>query len=297
MRMTKVITIFKDITTDDALIEIEKSAKKYDGLYCDLSNDKERKFVKDQAEFISALLKKLDRSRIDQAKGFKIKVEAEAKYVRERLEAANKPFTSLLDEWKAERKAILDAEKAAEEKRQSVIKLALDYDEAVMMNKVFDFESKEKLANEQIELEKIKLQAVQDAKANIEREAQDKVIAANKAEEKARHDAEQAEKRIIEQGERLEREKKQAVIDAENKAKLDAELLEKQRDEAEQEKLRIAANEKRVAMAKSEDKEHRRVVNQSILKSMIDAGISKDCAMSVIRVIAANKIMGVTINY
>jgi len=58
------IAIFKEVTTESALIELEAEGKKYDGLYVDMDKAPERKYVKDKAAFIAGLLKKLDRTRI-----------------------------------------------------------------------------------------------------------------------------------------------------------------------------------------------------------------------------------------
>jgi len=307
------IVIFKEITTEESLLEIEKSAAKYDGLYCDMSNKEERKFVKDQAEFIGTLIKKLDRSRIDQSKNFKFKVEKEAKYINERLAEANKPFTLLLDEWKAERKAILDAEKAVYEAKEAAIKFLADFDEALMMNKVYDFELKEKLAYEQIQIEKIRLKAVQDAKDQIEREAQQKI-------EEARLDAEREKMRLqddidkkIEEARQAEiaakinaakverdrndairqaeLDKQQAVIDAENKARGEANRIEINRLAEIDKKARIEAD------AKAANVEHQKEVNNSILDCLKKCGASDDVAKSIIKAAAKHQIEFLTINY
>jgi len=188
----KNIEIFNAVVTEDVLKILDAESEKYKGLYCDLSNKEERKFVKDKAQEINNLLKKLDRSRIDIAKEYKYKVEIEASQIRERLENANRPFTALIDEWTAQRKAILDTKKAEEDAKQSAIQFQIDFDDALTMNKLFDFERKERLAREAEELEKIKLQAVEDAMLQLELEAQKKIddeeerkITAQKDREKA----------------------------------------------------------------------------------------------------------------
>ena len=52
------IAIFESVIIDDALIELEAEGKKYEGLYVDMENAPERKYVKDKAALISGLKKK-----------------------------------------------------------------------------------------------------------------------------------------------------------------------------------------------------------------------------------------------
>jgi hypothetical protein len=113
--MQNEIVIFKDLTTNESLIEIELQSKKFVGLTVDMDNAKERKKVKDSAQLISDILKRVDRARIDHSKDYKAKVEAEATMIVNRLTVANKPLTDLTDAYTAKRKQILDAEKARQE--------------------------------------------------------------------------------------------------------------------------------------------------------------------------------------
>jgi hypothetical protein len=118
--MQNEIVIFKELTTNESLIEIELQSKKFVGLTVDMDDAKERKKVKDSAQLISDILKRVDRARIDHSKDYKAKVEAEATMIVDRLTVANKPLTDLTDAYTAKRKQILDAEKA----RQSTIDLS-----------------------------------------------------------------------------------------------------------------------------------------------------------------------------
>jgi hypothetical protein len=113
--MQNKIVIFKDLTTNESLIEIELQSKKFVGLTVDMNDAKERKKVKDSAQLISDILKRVDRARIDHSKDYKAKVEAEATMIVNRLTVANKPLTDLTDAYTAKRKQILDAEKARQE--------------------------------------------------------------------------------------------------------------------------------------------------------------------------------------
>ncbi len=134
------IVIFKDLTTQDYINELKADAEKYTGLYVDMDKPEERKYVKDKAELINGLLKKVDRKRIDAAKEYKQAVEKEAASIVEDLKIANLPYTLLIDEWKAERKKILDAEKARKQAIIDAEKLEAEHEEALMMNRVWDLE-------------------------------------------------------------------------------------------------------------------------------------------------------------
>ena len=118
--MQNEIVIFKALTSDEALTEIELQSEKFAGLTVDMNDAKERKKVKDSAKLISDILKRVDRARIDHSKDYKAKVEEEAAMIIDRLTIANKPLTDLTDAYTAKRKKILDAEKA----RQATIDLS-----------------------------------------------------------------------------------------------------------------------------------------------------------------------------
>ena len=118
--MQNEIVIFKALTSDEALTEIELQSEKFVGLTIDMNDAEERKKVKTSAQLISDILKRVDRARIDHTKDYKAKVEEEAAMIVDRLTLANKPLTDLTDAYTAKRKKILDAEKA----RQATIDLS-----------------------------------------------------------------------------------------------------------------------------------------------------------------------------
>lgn len=138
------LVLFSDLTTDEKLAQLEADGEKYQGLYVDMADKEQRKFVKDQASFVNDLLKKLDRKRIDLSKQYKLQVEAEAKEVKSRLEKANSPFTALIDEWNAERKRILDEEKRVQAEKELAEQIESDHEEALQLNRLWDLESKER---------------------------------------------------------------------------------------------------------------------------------------------------------
>jgi len=128
------IAIFKEITTEEYLLEIEAEGKKYEGLYVDMTNAPERKFVKEQAAKIKAMLKRLDSERIAKARDYRSMVESEAETIKERLEAANSPYTLLIDAYAADCKKVRDAEKATEDSKALAIEKENDHEHALLLD-------------------------------------------------------------------------------------------------------------------------------------------------------------------
>jgi len=167
------ITIFKEITTNEVLLELEAESKKYEGLHVDMENKEERKFVKDKASLVSGMLKKLDRARIDESKKYKMEVEKEAGDIKERLEIINLPFTALIDAHKAERAKILAEEKAIREAKELAVQIEIDHEDAIQYNKVHAFEKAEEIRLQKERDDKLKAEAIEQATADaFEREEQ-----------------------------------------------------------------------------------------------------------------------------
>ena len=148
------LVLFSDLTTDEKLAQLEAEGEKYQGLYVDMADKEQRKFVKDQASFVTDLLKKLDRKRIDLSKQYKAQVEAEAKEIKLRLEKANSPFTALIDEWNAERKRILDEEKRIQAEKELADQIQRDHEEALQLNRLWDLEKESRERQREIERQK-----------------------------------------------------------------------------------------------------------------------------------------------
>ena len=154
------IVIFKELTTSDYLAELQVEADKYTGLYVDMDNAPEHKYVKDKANDIKQLLKKIDRKRIDASKEFKSKVEKEAADIIEKLKSANEPFTLLIDAYAAERAKILAEEKRINDERVAVLQFEDDHEMGLLINKSYEFDKAEEL----------KLIADNEKRLKIERE-------------------------------------------------------------------------------------------------------------------------------
>ncbi len=181
------IEIFQDITTEDVLLSLEADAEKYTGLYVDMNEAEGRKYVKDQASKITDMLKALDRARIDKSKAYKQSVESVAKSIRERLEKANEPYSLLIDEYKIERKKVLDAENARKQAIADAEQLELDHELALLMDLQWDSEKDKRAAEKAAEVERVAEQARQELLAKQQQEADyaARLEAARKSDEEA----------------------------------------------------------------------------------------------------------------
>jgi len=140
-----------------------------------------------------------------------------------------------------------------------------------------------------------------EAAQHREQEAQRQAQAAREREEQARRDAEaselarqQAEARRIAEAEQAEQRRLQAEANAARQAEEAANRA------AEQERQRIAEEQRlkvEVDAARAADVEHRRTINQSILMDLMGLGIEEAKAITLIKIIASNKIAHLTINY
>ncbi len=159
-----MITLFKEITTEEALTKIEKEAEKYEGLVCDMDDKEERKFVKDSSKSIEDIRKSLNTARISKTKDYRIQVEAEAKLIDSRLVKANEPFITLIDDHKEKRARILADEKAAIEAEELIIEINRCEEEAINIDKVMIIEARELIAEQEARDRKIADNAAEQAR-------------------------------------------------------------------------------------------------------------------------------------
>ena len=140
------ISIFKEVTTEGVITSIEENSKKYhDGFYADMNNAPERKLVKESSADIKGIIKELEAKRIKINKDNTTNTNKECKSIVDRLEAANAPFTTLEDAYKAERKVILDSEKARKQAIEDAVKLEADHEFALLLNKTFEYDREQEL--------------------------------------------------------------------------------------------------------------------------------------------------------
>ena len=172
------IELFQSVTTESALREIEAQSEQYQGLYVDMEDAKQRKYVKEKASTISGILKLVNRARIDLSKAYKQKVEEQAASIINRLEKANEPFTVLIDEHNAERKRVLDAEKEEKRRQELYIQIGLDHELALLIDKTYEADKAEAYRLEQQRLEEmreqVKAEALEQAKQVAEYEERQK---------------------------------------------------------------------------------------------------------------------------
>jgi hypothetical protein len=161
------VTLFKDLTTDERLTELEANAEEYNGLYVDMEVAEQRKYVKGKAADIKEIIKAVNSARIKKAKDYRVLVETEAASIITRLEKANEPFTLLIDEYDTSRKVILDAEKASKQAILDAEQKLIDHEFAILLDKSY---LADKLEAERIQLEhdeNIRLMAVERAEEVI----------------------------------------------------------------------------------------------------------------------------------
>ena len=167
------VTIFKDLTPEEKLTSVEKQAAEYIGLYVDMDDLKQRKYVKDKEAEIGSIRKALNASRIKKVKDYTLEVKFEFEAIDARLDKANEPFTLLIDEWNAKRKEILEAEKAIKQAAELAIQKEIDHDTALMMDKVYLIEKREREEARAAHEQSIREQAQKDADERHKREMEE----------------------------------------------------------------------------------------------------------------------------
>ena len=161
------VTLFKDLTTDEHLTELEANSEEYNGLYVDMEVAEQRKYVKGKAADIKDIIKRVNSARIKKSKDYRVLVEAEAASIIARLEKANEPFTLLIDDYDAARKVILDAEKASKLAIENAAQKLIDHEFAILLDKSY---LADKLAAENAQREhdeKFKVEAEENVRLSI----------------------------------------------------------------------------------------------------------------------------------
>ncbi|MGL4715403.1 MAG: hypothetical protein ACRCWL_05775 [Aeromonas sp.] len=127
-----------------------------------------------------------------------------------------------------------------------------------------------------------------------EREAKEREQQAIRDAEAADLARQQAEARRIADAEQAEQRRLQAAA----QAKMEAELAAKAAAEQERQRMEYAQRQQAEAeAARAADVEHRRTINQQVLADLLRYGISESTAITLIKVVASNKIAHLTINY
>ena len=131
------VTIFTELTTTEKLAEITKESEKYIGLYVEMSDPKQRKYVKDQAESIKSIRKNLNILRIKKIKDYTLNAKTEFDSIDLILEKANEPFILLIEDFAAKRKTILDKEKAEKLAIELAVQKDIDHEFAILLDKSY----------------------------------------------------------------------------------------------------------------------------------------------------------------
>jgi hypothetical protein len=248
----KDIVIFKDLTTEEKIQEIELQSEQYKGLVVDMNKPAERKKVKESAEFVKGLLKKIDRKRIDTKKEYAAQVEEEAALITGRLEVAIEPLTDLIEAHKEQERLKREKEKARQEEidnafsRMNDVALEAIGQTATVIESIidelgsYDFnpdtfqERTEEAVKKHSKLMQQLDMMLKQAQAQEEMEA--------RAAEIERKEREQAEK---EEAERLRIEREKIAQEAAEKARIKAEQRHAQEMiKAEQRRIREAEEAK-----------------------------------------------------
>ncbi len=177
------VVLFKDLTTDEHLTELEANAEECNGLYVDMEVSEQRKYVKGKAADIKDVIKRVNSARIKKSKDYRLLVETEASSIISRLEKANEPFTLLIEDYDAARKVILDAEKASKLAIEAAAQKVVDHEYAILLDKSY---LADKLEAERLQFEhdeKIRVNAEENARLSIIRakEVADQAVALDKA--------------------------------------------------------------------------------------------------------------------
>tara|TARA_R110002153_G_scaffold107282_3_gene247318 strand:+ start:1795 stop:2481 length:687 start_codon:yes stop_codon:yes gene_type:complete len=131
------VTIFKELTTTEHLADLQANSDQYIGLYVDMNIAEQRKYVKSKAVEIKDIIKAVNSARIKKTKDYKKLVDVEAADIVAALEKANEPFTLLIDGYDAERKVILDAQKASKLAIENAAQKLIDHEFALLIDKSY----------------------------------------------------------------------------------------------------------------------------------------------------------------
>jgi len=163
------IAIFNELTPEEKIQSIEAESEKYIGLYVDMKELEQRKYVKEKESEILGIRKALNASRIKKVKDYTATVKAEFDAIDARLAKANEPFSLLHDEYKAERANVLAKEKADREAVLMAEQKEIDHEFALLLDKTYLHDMQEKA--KQAELAEIGANAERENNARIARES------------------------------------------------------------------------------------------------------------------------------
>lgn len=299
-------------TLDLLLKQIETEAL---SLVPDVTTKKGRDAIASNAYKVSQAKSRIERegkALADKQKEIPKLIDASRKKSKDFLDALQARIKKPLTDWEAEQYRIkaealfiarIEAEKAEAERVY-----LLNWEEALIMNDRFEVEKEKaaiKAAQDKAEAERVaKEKAEQDEKDRLAREEEIKrqAIAEAEARQKAAIEKAEADKKAAEQAardaiENARIEKEQSEL----RARQEAELAEARRLQAvEDERKRVAdeaAKQKAIDDARQSDIKHRTEIKSNVKTLLIDAGLSEDQAVNVVKLACAGKLGAMTINF
>lgn len=278
------IEVFTGGGLDDLLSKIKSAATSGD--LTDVSTEKSRKEIASQAYAVSRSKTAIDnagKELVSEWKEKSKKVDAARKKARDFLDDLRDQIRAPLNEWEEEQaRKQREIEEAAERARQEAERKRLEEIEAREAEirrreaaiRAAEEEAQRKADQERLEAERIerekRIAAEAAAKAEREKEA-----AIRAAEEAAR---------------RAEEEKARAIKEAEERARLEA---IRQREAEEAELARIRADQEKL----EREQKHRAAVASEITSSLIEHGVDKSVAETIVTLIAAGRVTRLSIDY
>jgi len=182
------LSVFDASVTEAKLKEIEHTSTTYTDLWVDMDDAEARKFVKARSSEITDIVKRIDRSRIDIVKEYRVKVEDEASAIITRLSAANLPFSALIDEHKLKRDKILAAKKARQDAIDLAFEIERDHEFALLIDdKVMQDKADAVKAQKEYD-QAIASEAADNAREDIKRQIEYNANAKAEGEERRRAD-------------------------------------------------------------------------------------------------------------
>ena len=288
------VEVFTGDKLDDLLSAIRKHTE---GFEPDVITESGRKEIASLAYKVARSKTTIDNAGKELTEEWKAKsavVDSARKKARDYLDNLRDEVRKPLNDWEAEQKRIEEearlAKEAEEKAKAEAERLELERREAELREREEKVAKAEAEARAKEDAIKAKEAAEKAEKERLAREEQIRKEAEARAKQAAKNAKALAEKKAKEALAKAEEEKAEAVRMAEQKAKEAAEKAERDRIAAEERKR--AEDEKRAA-----DLKHRKAIDTQAQKALIEAGLTKDAATSIVAAIADGKIPNVTINY
>lgn len=304
---------------------IEKIRAEVESFVPDVSTKKGRDAIASIAYKVAkskTALDNLGKELVSELKELPKKIDTERARVRAELDALRNKVRKPLTDWEAEEERKENEKKLFIERLRSytadtdthnsdgINKLIFELEAIEINEKLGEYETEalhvkesilkklreiytQKITYEQqqAELEKLRAEAAAreqaDKEARIAKEAEERAIKA--AEEKAKAEREAAEKRELElklQAEKAEREKLEAQQRAERAVEEEKLRVKREEEKAEAERLK-----------REEDKKHIAAINRAAKQCFIDGGMTEECAVLAVTLIAKKLIKNVHIDY